>query len=170
MKKILGLAALTASIFGCSTAFAQQTCAAPGSWIPDATGNPALVGDTCGGSSEFISLCQLGTSDNPHPERIYRVVLAAAGPARTATSVTVAGGNASFTPLAGIYGGDCNNNSDNCAQVAAAGESFPLAAVAAGTYFLAVTAASFDAPNACGPFTLTTNGTFPVSLQNFSVE
>ncbi len=169
MRKVLGLTAIIAGVFGCSVAQAQS-CAAPGSWIPGAAGDPPLTGTTCGGTNEFVSLCSLGTSDNPHPERIYRVVLAAAGPARTATSIAVGGGDASFTPLAGLYGGDCNNGSDNCQQIAAGGETFPLGAIPAGTYWLAVTAASFDAPNACGAFTLTTNGTFPVSLQNFSVE
>ena len=39
-----------------------------------------------------------------------------------------------------------------------------------GQYYLIVTGADFDAPGACGTFTMSTNGTLPVTLQNFTVS
>ena len=39
-----------------------------------------------------------------------------------------------------------------------------------GDWLIVVTAASIDGANACGNFTLTANGTFPVTLQDFTVS
>ncbi|MEO6102310.1 MAG: hypothetical protein ABIP44_01560 [Pseudoxanthomonas sp.] len=39
-----------------------------------------------------------------------------------------------------------------------------------GGYYLIITGADFDAPNACGVFTASMNGTVPIVLQTFDVS
>jgi len=145
-----------------------QTCASPSSWTPDVAGAPPQSGTTCGAADAVSLYCGLLDSASK-PDVIYQITLAAVGPNRTASSIIVGGGAAGFTPNAFLY-------SDACAQADACAETgdpllpLPLTGVAAGTYFLAVSATSVDGPNACGTYTLTTQGTFPVALQNFSVD
>lgn len=167
MRNILIAAMTAASILAGGSAFAQ-TCASPSSWTPDATGAPVQAGTTCGGTDSVSLFC--GALDSAgKPDIVYQVTFAAAGAQRTATSITIAGGSGSFTPTMNMYSDACNT-ADACVQNGDPVSPLPLAGVGAGTYFLTVSAASFDAAGACGDFSMATNGTFPVSLQNFSVE
>jgi hypothetical protein len=167
MRNILKLAFATAGVLAGGAAFAQ-TCASPSTWTPDAAGAPVQSGTTCGGTDSVSLFC--GALDSAgKPDVVYRVTLAAAGPQRTATSITIAGGGAGFTPTMNMYSDACNT-ADACVQNGDPTSPVPLAGVGAGTYFLTVSATAFDASGACGAFTMSTNGTFPVSLQNFSVE
>ena len=97
---------------------------------------------------------------------IYQITLAAGF---TATSISVSGAAAGFNPLLVMYTAGCATG-DGCFQTGDAANPLPLAGALPGSYFLSTTAVATDAAGACGTTTMTTNGTFPVSLQNFSVE
>lgn len=167
MRNIVTIALATAAILGGGSALAQ-TCASPSSWNPDAAGNPVQAGTTCGGTDSVSLFCSALDSAGK-PDVVYQITLAAPGATRTATSITIAGGAAGFTPTMNMYSDACNT-ADACVQNGDPTSPLPLGAVPAGTYFLTVSATSFDAAGACGAFSMATNGTFPVSLQNFSVE
>ena len=162
--KMTCLALLVAGVLGSGAAFAQ-TCAAPGSWNPDASGQPSVTVDLCAGSDSVALFCQFLDSAGKN-DGIYQITLSGA---YTATTISVSGGTATFNPVTYLYSDACTT-ANSCVQSGDAGTPIPLAGTAAGTYFLAVTAAPSDGAGACGQPTMTTNGTFPVSLQNFSVE
>lgn len=167
MRNFRKLAFVTSGIFTCGFAFAQ-TCATPRPWLPDGSGAPSESGTTCGGADSVSLFC--GSLDSAgKPDVVYRYWLAPMGPQRTATSITVAGGAAGFTPTVNIYSDACST-ADVCVTNGDPTSPVPLPGVAGGTYFMAVSAASTDTVGACGPFQLVTNGTFPVLLQSFSVE
>lgn len=163
MRKTI-MAAVVASSLWAGGAIAQ-TCGAPGSWQPDDTGNPTLPGDTCTGSDDIALYCGALNSTGKL-DAVYQVTFAAAG---TATSVTVGGGAAGFDPIVAIYSGGCATG-DGCVASGEPSLAMDVTGVADGTYFLGVTAAPPNAAGACGAFELTANGSFPVALQNFSVE
>jgi len=162
--KMTCLALLVAGVLGSGAAFAQ-TCGAPGSWNPDATGAPPVVTDLCAGSDSVALYCQFLDSQGKN-DGIYQINLVAG---YTATTISVSGAGAGFNPVTYLYTAACATG-DGCVQSGDAGTPLPLAGSAPGAYFLSVTAAASDASGACGTTTMTTNGTFPVSLQNFSVE
>lgn len=163
MKKLcLGL--LIAGVVTSGAAMAQ-TCAAPGTWTPDPTGSPSVSSDLCAGSDSVALYCDFLDSASKN-DAIWQVTFAAGF---TATQISVSGAAAGFNPVIYMYTAACATGS-GCVQSGDAGSPIPLAGTAAGSYFLAASAASADAANACGAVTLATNGTFPVSLQTFSVE
>lgn len=163
-KTIIATAALLC-FTGMNVAMAQ-TCAAPGSWQPNEAGDPVVTGDTCAGSSDSVALYCGSLNSTGKNDAVYQVNFA--NP-HTATTVTLAGGAAGFDPVAFLYSGGCATG-DGCVASGDAGTAMEVTAVNPGTYFLAVSAAPPNAAGACGGFTLTANGTFPVSLQSFSIE
>jgi hypothetical protein len=162
--KMTCLALLVAGVLGSGAAFAQ-TCAAPGTWNPDTTGAPPVSVDLCAGSDSVALFCQFLDSSGKN-DGIYSITLAAGF---TATSIAVSGGSATFNPVTYLYSDACAT-ANACVQSGDATTPLPLTGTTPGTYFLAVTAAASDGAGACGTPQMTTNGTFPVSLQNFSVE
>lgn len=159
--------ALVAGGFMVSGVVFAQTCAAPSLWTPDAGGNPPQAGTTCGQADSVSLFC--GALDSAgKPDVVYRLTFSAA---RSASAITVGGGGAGFTPIAVLYSDGCIF-ADACTQTGDGTSPLPttVAAVPNGQYFLTISAAPFEAVGACGAYTLATNGTFPVSLQNFSVE
>jgi hypothetical protein len=162
--KMTCLALLVAGVLGSGAAFAQ-TCAAPGSWTPDASGSPSVQTDLCAGSDSVALFCQFLDSSGKN-DGIYQITLSGA---YTATQITVSGAAAGFNPITVLYSDACAT-ANSCVQTGDSTTPLALAGTAAGTYFLAVSAAPSDGAGACGQPTMATNGTFPVSLQNFSVE
>jgi len=162
--KMTCLALLVAGVLGSGAAFAQ-TCGAPGAWNPDATGAPPVATDLCAGSDSVALYCGVLDSQGKN-DGIYQITLAAGF---TATSISVSGAAAGFNPVTYLYTAGCATG-DGCVHTGDANTALPLAGASPGAYFLSVTAAASDALGACGTTTMTTNGTFPVSLQNFSVE
>lgn len=160
--------AITVACLVVSGSALAQTCASPSTWNPDAAGAPAQTGTTCGGT-DSVSLYCTALDSALKNDVVYQITLAAAGPSRTATQITIGGGAAGFTPVIFLYSDACIV-ADACVQTGDPGTPMPLASVPGGTYYLAVSAAPAEASGACGPYTMATNGTFPVSLQNFSVE
>lgn len=163
MKKLcLGL--LIAGAFSAGSAFAQD-CNAPGSWTPDASGNPGVGADLCAGTDTVALYCDFLDSAGKN-DAVWQVTIAAGF---TATSISVGGTAAGFNPVVYMYTAGCTTGS-GCQFSGDAGNPIALTGAAPGNYFLATSAASSDASGACGAVTLTTNGTFPVALQSFSVE
>lgn len=164
--KLKYVSLLVAGLLGTGTAFAQ-TCGTPGTWTPDTTGAPSVSADTCGSPDDVALYCGILDSQGKG-DAVWSITLA---DARTASSITVTGAAAGFNPTAYLYTGACAAGG-GCQQTGSVGTDIPLTTAAApsGTYFLAASAAASDGVGACGTVTLATNGTFPVSLQNFSVE
>lgn len=173
MKRNFVIASLGALAVGAlfSVSASAQTCASPRAWQPDASGNPPISGTTCGGDTTAPGYCG-GNFDAPGPAYVIKSTFAAG---HTAQTLTLGGGAAGFDPV--VY---FSAASSPCGTNAACGATSDTATpvnvrdasgdVQNGDWFIVVTAASIDAAGACGPFTLTTNGTFPVSLQSFSVN
>lgn len=174
MKRNLIVASLGALAMGAlfSVSASAQMCTGPLPWQPDALGLPVISSTTCGGDATAGGYCG-GNFDAPGPAYVLASTFAAG---HTATSVTLGlgGGAAGFDPV--VYfsaaSGGCGTN----AACGATGDSStPINVtdgtgdVPAGSWLIIVTAASIDGAAACGPFTLTANGTFPVTLQNFTV-
>ncbi len=164
MRKTICLALLAAGIFSTGAAFAQ-TCTAPGAWTPSADGTPPLAPNLCTGSDSVAQYCDILDSSGKN-DAVYQVTFAAG---YTAQTIIVGGAGAGFNPVAYLYTAGCTTGS-GCVQTGDPSAAMPLTGLAPGNYFLAVSAASSDAAGACGTPSLTTNGTFPVALQNFSVE
>lgn len=153
-----------------STSALAQTCASPQLWQPDGAGAPTISGTTCGGDTTAGGYCG-GNFDAPGPAYVIKSSFASP---HTATSMTLSGGAAGFDPV--IY---MSAASSPCGANAACGATTDTGTpinvtdgtgdVQNGEWYIIVTAASIDGANACGAFTLTANGTFPVSLQNFDV-
>lgn len=148
-------------------AASAQTCGSPSSWTPDASGQPTVSADTCTSPDDVALYCNILDSQGKG-DAVWTVDLA---DGRTATTIAVTGAAAGFNPTAYLYTGACAAGG-GCQQTGSVGSDVPVTTAAApsGTYFLAASAAASDGTGACGTVTLAANGTFPVSLQNFSVE
>jgi hypothetical protein len=157
---------LVAGLLGTGAAFAQ-TCGTPGTWTPDTTGQPTVSADTCTSPDDVALYCNILDSQGKG-DAVWSITLA---DTRTATSIAVTGAAAGFNPTAYLYTGACAAGG-GCQQTGSVGSNVPLSTAQApsGTYFLAASAAAADGVGACGTVTLAADGTFPVSLQNFSVE
>lgn len=159
---ILGM--FFASLLGGGAA-AAQTCAAPGAWHPTEPIGPGIHTDLCGGVDSVALFCDFLDSSNKN-DAIFQINL---GAGYAASKIVVAGSAQGFNPVIYLYSASCATGS-GCVQSGDAGTPLPLTGTAPGAYFLAVSAASSDSSGACGPIALGTDGTFPVSLQSFSVE
>ncbi|MGH8173596.1 MAG: hypothetical protein ACREPX_10630 [Rhodanobacteraceae bacterium] len=147
-----------------SVSASAQTCGTPSAWQPDAAGTPAIAGDTCSGETNNGGGFCGGTFDAPGPAYVIQSTFNAAG---SYTNVTVSGATG-FTPALYVTA-TCGANGA-CIATGDGTNPLPNSAIPdAGTFYIIVTAASFDAPGACGTFTLTSDGSFPVQLQSFSV-
>lgn len=171
MKRNVLVASLGALALGAlfSVSASAGTCAAPTSWQPPSAGGE-ISGTTCGGDATAPSYCG-GNFDAPGPAYVIQSNFTAAGSAnRNFSSITVGGGGAGFdvavymTPVAAGCGTDaaCGATGDALSPITS-----PF--VAAGNWFIIVTAGSTNNPGSCGAFTLTSDGSLPVSLQNFDI-
>jgi len=155
-----------ALILGASVPAAHaQTCAAPETWQPPVAGQ-ALVHTTCGGDTTATSYCA-GNQSAPGPAYVFQSTFAAP---RTFTSISLSGGAAGFDPvmyMSAVSGG-CGTNAA-CGPSGDTGFPIATADVSNGDWFIIVTAASIDAGGACGAFTITTDGSYPVELRSFDV-
>ncbi len=167
MKRNLIVASLGALAMGAlfSASAGAQTCAAPLAWQPDATGNPPISGTTCGGDTTAGGYCG-GNFDAPGPAYVIKSTFAAS---RTFQKISLTGSG--FDPV--IYmsrvSDGCGVNA-GCGPTGDPGAPISTADVPDGDWFIIVTAANFDSAGACGTFNASTEGTFPVTLQNFTVS
>lgn len=172
MKLNLLCSAVLVTMFSVSAN--AQDCAGPvTTWHPDATGTPTLTGNTCDVGSELgiISLCESGADAHGH------AFVALITPQAAGTFTTISLTNSGFTGYMAVVATNaatpCNGSGDTGHCTTAGDTATPITHAAltdAQAYYLIVSNALNDAPTACGPFTLTANGTLPVTLQNFTVS
>lgn len=169
MKRNLILIAVAASAFGTAmTASAQSTtCANPNMWQPPAAGQAFTGLSTCGGQASNDGLYCGGNFGAPGPAYVFESTFAAAA---TYTNITIS--NASgFGGAVYVVGSStpCGNDGA-CVATGAPGAPIPSSAIPPGTYWIYVTGADFDTAGACGTFDFASNGSFPVTLQDFTVS
>lgn len=169
MKRNLLVATLGALIAGAfSVSASAQTCVSPTVWQPGAAGGSAPgTLNTCGGDTTATSYCA-GNQSAQGPAVVFHSVFSAS---RTFTTITLGGGAAGFDPVMYMtaFASGCGTNAA-CGPSGDTGFPIATADVTDGDWYIIVTAAGIDNPAACGAFTLGTNGTFPVTLQNFTVS
>jgi len=154
-----------------------QSCASPNTtWTPTPTnpGVPTVTGNTCDASSEtnIVSLCG-GVAQAYGHAYVLQFTPTGTG---TFTSVSLSG-VAGFTGYMGVINttavGACNGGGDTgaCQTSGDAGTPIQHANLTNGTsYYLVVSNSGVDTAASCGAFTLTSDGSLPVSLQNFTVS
>jgi len=164
MKRNLLVASLAfGTLFSLSAA--AQTCGGPTTWQPPAGGSN-VSGSTCGGDTTAAGYCG-GNLDAPGPAYVIRSDFAAG---RTFGTITLTGG-AGYDAVMYIssLAGGCGTNAA-CTATGDTGAGIPTGDVPDGQYFIVVTAATFDNPASCGAFVITSDGSFPVTLQDFTVS
>lgn len=162
--KSMALAVL-ASVCVSATAAQAQTCASPVALQVPSDGS-SRAGTLCGGVDSVALYCG-GLDSAGKNDAIYTVNFAAPG-SRSFSSITLTG--TGFTPVMYLYSGACASG-DSCIASGDAQTPIPnSSSIAAGTYFLAVSAAASDAVGACGVYTLAVDGNVPVQLQSFSID
>lgn len=166
MKRNLLVCSIGALALGTlfSLSATAQTCAAPGAWQPDASGSPTVSGTTCGGDTTAPGYCA-GNLDAPGPAYVIQSNFAAS---RTFTTLSLTGG-AGYDAVMYVES-TCGTNGACTATGDSTGGTIPSTDIPDGTFFIVISAATFDAPGACGTFTITSNGSFPVMLQDFTVS
>ncbi|KAB2901575.1 MAG: hypothetical protein F9K31_01425 [Dokdonella sp.] len=168
MKKNLLAATLGAVVLGfVSMSASAQTCAGPQMWQPPVGGETISGVSTCGGDTTATAYC-FGNQDAPGPAYVFQSNFSSG---RTFTTISLTGGTPSFNPvmyMSAVSGG-CGTNAP-CGPSGDSGFPIQTADVADGDWFIIVTAASIDSAGACGDFTITSNGSFPVTLTNFTVS
>jgi hypothetical protein len=147
---------------GLNASVTAQTCAAPGVFSPDPSGNPPVAADLCTLPDSVALYCDFLDSSGK-PDGIWQITLA---PGFTNTLIAVSGGVAGFNPVIFLYSSACTVG-NQCASSGDANIPLALTGVTPGTYFLAASAAPSDGSGACGAVSLTTN--LPVELQSFDV-
>lgn len=167
VKHIQLIPAFCALFIGASSVPATaQTCVSPILWPPAPAGGSIETHTTCGGDVTATSYCA-GNQSAPGPAVVFHTVFASA---RTFTEISLSGGSSGLDPV--MY---MSAFADGCGTNAACGRSgdnaFPMsdADIPDGDWYLIVTAAGIDSAGACGFFGLSTNGSFPVVLQEFTI-
>ena len=164
MKRNLLVASLAfGALFSLSAA--AQTCGGAQSWQPP-VGGDSVGGTTCGGDTTAAGYCG-GNLDAPGPAFVLTSNFAAS---RTFANISLVGG-AGYDAVMYISAdaAGCGTNAA-CTATGDTGAPIPSADVPDGTFFIVVTAATFDGAGSCGTFTISSDGTFPVTLQNFTVS
>lgn len=148
-----------------SLSAAAQTCGGPEGWQPPASGD-SRSGTTCGGDATAAGYCG-GNLDAPGPAYVFTSTFAAG---RTFNNMTLTGG-AGYDAVMYVssQAGGCGTNAA-CTATGDTSAAIPTGDIPDGTYFIVVTAATFDNPGSCGTFTITSDGSFPVTLQDFTVS
>ncbi len=164
MKRNLLVASLGALTLGAmfSMSATAQTCAAPSAWQPPAAGS-SVTGTTCGGDTTAAGYCA-GNADAPGPAYVLQSTFATG---RTFNTITL-GGVSGYDGV--MYVATTCGTNGACTASGDTGLGITTANVPDGTYFVIVTAATFDTAGQCGPFTISSDGSFPVTLQDFSVS
>lgn len=167
MKRNLLVATLGALAMGAlfSMSASAQTCEAPFAWQPPTTGD-TISATTCGQEDENGGGFCGGNFGAPGPAYVIQSTFDGTRTFNNVTISDVAGfGGAVY--MSSVANG-CGANAA-CGPTGSPGAPIPTADVQDGSWFIIVTAADFDGVGACGTFTLTSDGSFPVTLQDFSI-
>jgi len=158
-------AAAVAVLFSASVN--AQTCASPNMWQPNAAGTPTISDTTCNGeASPGGGFCQSGFNA-PGPAYVALSTFAAS---RTFTTVNFTGGAGYDLAVYVVPQANGCNSNGACQTTGDATTPLNTGDIPDGTYYILMTAADFDGAGACGPVTATSNGSFPVTLQDFTVS
>jgi len=160
MKISLLISTCAAVALSMSSALAQ-TCASPFLWHF----NPfAPVSDTtCGHETGITGLC--AATNAPGQAFVAVVTIDGSG---TFTQIVFNGGPG-YTIATGLVPVASGCGDHPCTTVGDGTTPMIHPDIPPGQYYLIVTGADFDVPGACGTFTMAVNGSFPVTLQAFSV-
>lgn len=138
-----------------------QTCASPAGWPP---GGNTVSGTTCGGDTTAPGYCG-GNLDAPGPAFVMAITIA---PTTNFTEITLVGGSGYDAVMyVSPASAGCGTNAA-CTATGDPGAPISSADIPVGSYYLIVTAATFDNVGACGTFTLASD--LPVVLQSFTVD
>ena len=154
------LAAAMTSLSVCA-----QTCAAPATFQAPPSGG-SVAGTTCGGDTTAAGYCG-GNLDAPGPAFVFQINLDGV---RVFNNFSLIGG-AGYDAVMYVSptSGGCGTNAA-CTATGDTGAPIPSGDIPDGSYYLIVTAATFDGPGSCGTFTLSTDGNIPVELQSFTIS
>ena len=163
MRLLFGIACLAVTLTA-SVAAHAQTCASPAHY-QGSFGGPSVAGTTCGGDTTAAGYCA-GNLDAPGPAYVMQSTI---NENRMFTDISLTGGPGydALILMSPVSGG-CGTNAA-CTATGDPGSPIPSTDVPNGEYFIIVTAATFDAPGACGTFTVT-SGPLPVELQEFTID
>jgi hypothetical protein len=161
MKHAMSTALCMIAIALSSPSARAQTCASPFQWRFGVF--PAVQGTTCGHETGITGLC---AATNAPGQAFVAVVTIDAGGMFTDIVFTGGSGYTIATGLVPVASG-CGDHP--CTTVGDGTTHMIHPDIPPGQYYLIVTGADFDTPGACGPFTMSVNGSFPVTLQAFSV-
>jgi hypothetical protein len=169
MRRLSALVTFIAVVSSCRIATAQ-TCASPVGWQPDPKFPPSLVIDTCTGDNSGASLICGGVHDRVGPMYVLRSTFVNAN--QTATQVTLSGGGPGFDPVMYMTSasGGCGANQETCFPSGDTGFPMSVVGIPDGDWLILVTAFDQNAPGSCGQVALGTNGSFPVTLEHFSID
>lgn len=166
---LLSGAALATLLFSASAG--AQTCASPDiSWHPDASGSPTLAASSCEHETSFTSYCDQG-GDATGSSYVAKINTSAAA---TYTQIAVSSNPTDFTAIVDVIPvaqgcGSAQYEGDDGHCITSSSLAVKKVNIPPGEYYLVVHKADFDNADACGNFTLTADGTLPVSLQSFTV-
>lgn len=164
MKRRLLTTSIFAMAIGLSSASVQaQTCASPLAWRVGVQG-PSIDGTTCGHETGITGLC--AATNAPGQAFVAIVTIDGNG---TFSEITFQGG-AGYTIATGLVPVASGCGDHPCTTVGDGTTHMLHSDIPPGQYYLIVTGADFDAPGACGTFSMSANGvSLPVSLQDFSI-
>jgi len=170
MKKIAASCIATLALTVSGAVFAQS-CGSPLGFNTPAAA-PVATGNTCTGANNLGTLC--GLFNSPENDDVYQFTI---GGTHTSTSITLTTTSSTFNPAIALLSATCGGGT-SCTDVAdsntvsaggaTSGEVLATGSLAAGTYFMVVSAS--PGTGTCGDYNLASNGTLPVELQKFSVE
>lgn len=174
LNLLCGAAALAAMM---SVTANAQSCASPNStWHPTPTnpGVPAINGDTCAAGTEtgIVSLCSNANQAAGHAY-VLTFTPTGSGTFSTITLSAVTGFTGYMAVVPTASAGACNGGGDTGSCTTSGDNATPIqhALLANDTpYYLIVSNSNLDAGTACGTFTLTADGSLPVSLVNFTIS
>jgi hypothetical protein len=141
-----------------------QTCTPTAGVLNDGTGTINV--NTCSSTNQLLSACNGLDAIGASPDTIYSVQIGAA--ATGSIGATPTGYDLKLALLQGTCtaGSTCIRDADNAG--AGGAESFSVAGLPAGGYFVLLT--SFGGSPDCGATSLTVTPLMPVTLQNFSIN
>jgi hypothetical protein len=145
-------------LFSIGTLFAAdawaQTCTSPVAFQPS-PGGASVNGNTCGGDTTATGYC--GNLAAPGAAYVFEATFASTG---TYTSLVITGATVGFQPV-----GYITSVTDGCGTNAAC----VTPPVPDGQYYIIVTSSANGGAGSCGDFTLSADGSLPVTLQTFTV-
>lgn len=150
-----------------TTSLRAQTCDAPLDWHPWSSPpeSSTFADTTCGHETSILAVCQ-DAFGAPGAAFVARITVTDDAPF---TNIDANGGPGYTLAMYLIpVANGCGNFP--CTTTGDATTDLLHLDIPAGTYYLIVTGADFDAPGACGDFQLATNGALPVAVQEFSVH